>query len=280
MRISRSRDRQKAIAALKRALELQDDLVDVQVRLLQLYVAEGRTREALAVARDIQRQRPAVPAGYRAEADILLKTRDYVEAVRVLEKGFKATSSWVLVPPLHKVLVKSGRQSDADALARKWIEANPKDVNVRTYLAQRAMESKNYELAARLFKEILSLEPDSGAALNNLAWIAGEMHDRRALEYAERANQLLPNAPPVMDTLGWLLVESGDTSRGVELLQKAVQLAPELHGIRFHLAKGLLQTNQKDAARKELEYLESHLDDVQAKAEVEALLKRTLTPGD
>ena len=39
------------------------------------------------------------------------------------------------------------------------------------------------------------------------------------------------------------------------------------------LAKGLIQTNQNDAARKELEYLENHLDDVQAKAEVDVLLR-------
>ena len=39
------------------------------------------------------------------------------------------------------------------------------------------------------------------------------------------------------------------------------------------LAKALIQTNQKDAARKELEYLENHLDDVQAKGEVDVLLR-------
>ena len=85
---------------------------------------------------------------------------------------------------------------------------------------------------------------------------------------------MLPNVPPVMDTLGWLLVEKGETSRGVDLLQKAVEMAPGLNDIRIHLAKGLIQANQKDAARKQLEYLESNLDDVQAKAEVETLLKQ------
>jgi cellulose synthase operon protein C len=268
-----NRDRPKAIAALKQALELQYDLLEAQVRLFQLYAAERQTREALAVARDIQRQRPTQPTGYQAEATVLTKARDYDEAARVLEKGFKLTSSWVLVPPLHKLLVKMSRQSEADSLVKKWIDGHPRDVNVRTYLAQRAMDSKNYELAARWLKEILSLEPNAGVALNNLAWVAAEMHDPRAVEYAERANQLLPDAPPVMDTLGWLLVEKGDGSRGVALLQKAVEMAPQLYGIRIHLAKGLIQTNQKEAARKELEYLESHLEDEQSKTEVAALLR-------
>ena len=35
-----------------------------------------------------------------------------------------------------------------------------------------------------------------------------------------------------------------------------------------------MQTSQKDAARKQLEYLQSHVEDTQVKAEVEALLKQ------
>ena len=95
-------DRDNAIVVLKRALKLQEDSVDVQVRLIQLYLADRRTTEALAVARNIQRQRPNDATGYRAEADVLLKAQDYQEAAKVLEKGFKLTSSWVFVPPLHK----------------------------------------------------------------------------------------------------------------------------------------------------------------------------------
>ena len=85
-------------------------------------------------------------------------------------------------------------------------------MDVRTYLAQRAMDSKSYEVAARLLKEILAVQPNAAAALNNLAWVAAEMNDPTALEYAERANKLAPNAAPIMDTLGWILVEKGDTS--------------------------------------------------------------------
>ena len=269
-----NRDRQKAITVVRQALELQPDFQQLQARLIPLYVAEGQTREALALAREMQRQRPRQAIGYRMEADVLLKLHEDDDAERVLETGLKMTSSWILVPPFHKVLSRLGRQAEADAFVKKWIESNPKDVNVRGYVAERAMVGGNYERAAFLFKEILSIEPKSGFALNNLAWVAGQIHDPRALEYAEQANQLTPNTPPVMDTLGWLLVEKGETARGLELLQKAVELAPQQDDIRLHLAKGLLQTNQKDAARKELEYLDSHLDQSQAKAEVEALLRQ------
>ncbi len=47
------------------------------------------------------------------------------------------------------------------------------------------------------------------------------------METAERAYKLEPDNAAVADTLGWMLVEQGNTKRGVELLQKAVAAAPK-----------------------------------------------------
>jgi predicted Zn-dependent protease len=47
--------------------------------------------------------------------------------------------------------------------------------------------------------------------LNNLAWVAGQMKDPKAIEYAEKANKLAPNQPALMDTLAVLLMDKGDT---------------------------------------------------------------------
>ena len=58
-----------------------------------------------------------------------------------------------------------------------------------------------------------------------------------------------------MDTLGWILVEQGNTTRGLPLLEKAVSLAPEAADIRYHLAAGRAKSGDKVQARKELEQL-------------------------
>jgi Tfp pilus assembly protein PilF len=58
-----------------------------------------------------------------------------------------------------------------------------------------------------------------------------------------------------MDTLGWILVEQGNTARGLPLLQSASTLAPEVADIRYHLALGLVKSGDKAKARKELEQL-------------------------
>ncbi|MGI8895482.1 MAG: tetratricopeptide repeat protein, partial [Casimicrobiaceae bacterium] len=119
----------------------------------------------------------------------------------------------------------------------------------------------------------LELQPNNAAWLNNLAWAAGQVKDPKALDYAETANKLAPDQPPIMDTLGVLLVEQGATERGVELLRKASTQAPETPAIRLNLAKGLLKAGQKDAAKKELEELAKLGDKFPAQAEVSEMLK-------
>jgi Flp pilus assembly protein TadD len=89
--------------------------------------------------------------------------------------------------------------------------------------------------------------------MNNLAWAYHKENDPRALPTAEQAYRLASDKPEIIDTLGWILVEQGNTTRGLPLLQKAVELAPAALDIRLHLGSGLLKAGDKPRARRELE---------------------------
>ncbi|HEX6361751.1 MAG TPA: tetratricopeptide repeat protein, partial [Albitalea sp.] len=43
--------------------------------------------------------------------------------------------------------------------------------------------------------------------------------------------------------------------RGLELLDRATDVAPNAHGVRMRLAKALIYAGRKEAARKELQVL-------------------------
>jgi predicted Zn-dependent protease len=109
--------------------------------------------------------------------------------------------------------------------------------------------------------------------LNNAAWTAAQLKDPKALEYAEQANKLVPDNPSIMDTLGVILVDKGDTARGLELQKKAVDGAPNAPGIRLNYARGLIKSGQKDAAKKELEALQKLGDKFAGQAEVTKLMQ-------
>ena len=120
---------------------------------------------------------------------------------------------------------------------------------------------------------MLDTDPKDTQVLNNLAWTGWQTKDPKALEYAETANTLAPNQPPIMDTLGTLLIEKGETARGVELLRKASSLAPDAPALRLSFAKALIKINQKGEAKKELEELAKLGDKFPAQSEVTNLMR-------
>ena len=77
-----------------------------------------------------------------------------------------------------------------------------------------------------------------------------------------------------MDTLGYILVEQGNTTRGLPLLQKATSLAPEAADIHYHLVLGLVKSGDKAKARKELEQLLASGKTFNKIDEARALLKQ------
>jgi predicted Zn-dependent protease len=110
-------------------------------------------------------------------------------------------------------------------------------------------------------------------ALNNLAWVTGELGKDGAVDYAERAVKLAPNQPAILDTLAMLLAEKRDFARAIELEKKALELQPENTGLRLKLAKIYLKAGDKARAKSELEALAKGGEKLSVHAEVMELLK-------
>ena len=135
------------------------------------------------------------------------------------------------------------------------------------------MRARNYKAAAARYQELIAQEPNNVVALNNLAWVSGEIGDPKAISYAERGVSLSPNSAATLDTLGVLLMKKGETAKGLEHLSNAARLAPDRYDIRLNYARSLATAGQKDAARKELEALQSVQADFPGKSEIAAMLK-------
>ena len=275
-----AKDNAAAMENLKKALALKPDLLEAQRAMIALDATSGRADQALAAARDLQKERPKEALGYLLEGNIHASKKEWSEAASAYRTGLKQAGTADLATHLHAALYAGGKGSEADAVAASWLKDHPKDRGFRHYLAQSALSKKDYASAARQYKELLDSEPNDVLALNNLAWIAGQLKDPKALEYAERAYTLAPGNPAVLDTYAMLLVEGGNAARGVELLQKAVAMAPSAAAIRLNLARALLKAGQKDAAGKELDTLAKLGDKFPAHAEVSRLRGEVPTQAD
>lgn len=263
-----------ALQSLHKALKVKPDSLEAQRGIIMLELDAGRLDEALAMARAVQKQRPKEAVGYLFEGDTYLAKKSWPEAVAAYRAGLKADpGSGELAIKLYGALLGSGSPADAERFGETWQKDHPKDARFRLYLAEVATARKDYAGAAKRYRALLEAQPNDPAVLNNLAWVAGQLKDPKAIEYAEKANKLAPNQPALMDTLGVLLVDKGDSARGLELLKKALELAPQATQIRFNYAKALIKAGQKAEARKELDQLVKLGDQFPAQAEVAELLK-------
>jgi Flp pilus assembly protein TadD len=141
------------------------------------------------------------------------------------------------------------------------------------HLGDIATARKDYPAATQHYRNALEIQPNNALVLNNLAWVYGEMKSPKAMEYAEKANQLAPNQPPFMDTMAMLLVSKGETAKAVELLRKALEISPQATAIQLNLAKVLIGAGRKDEARKELDALAKLGEKFSAQSEVARLQK-------
>jgi putative PEP-CTERM system TPR-repeat lipoprotein len=262
----------EAVASLQKALALKPDLLEAQLRLIALHAQAGRSKEAISVAREVQKQRAKESTGYVFEGDVYASQNKWTEAVAAYRAGLKQVSSTDLAVRLHAALA-AGDAAEAERFAAAWLKNRPSDPTFRLYLAQAASVKKDYPGAAQQYRKLLESEPNNAIVLNNLAWIERQLDDPRALEHAEQANKIAPDQPAILDTLGVLLVEKGDHARGVQLLQKASALAPQAASIRLNLARALIKTGQKDAARRELDELDKLGDKFSGQSEVAQLRK-------
>jgi predicted Zn-dependent protease len=149
--------------------------------------------------------------------------------------------------------VAAGKPEEGDAQLAQWLKEVPGDTQVRLFAGESAMKRARYKDAIAHYEMVQQKQPDSVLVLNNLAWAYSQTKDRRALETAERAHKLAPDNASVTDTLGTLLIEGGDTKRGIALLEKAAQAAPNIAEIHYHLAQGWIKAGEKSKARGALE---------------------------
>ncbi|GAB3407725.1 PEP-CTERM system TPR-repeat protein PrsT [Massilia agilis] len=240
---------------LRRAAELQPDLVDARVAQVELAMRRGRVDEALAAARQVQKRPAQATLGYMLEGDIHLSQNKAPLALAAYQKAYATTPTPQLLVKVAQVLKLTGKEKESEQLIGQWRRAHPDEPVVALYVAESQLANKQFKPAIALLEQVVKNDPKHAVALNNLAWAYQQEKDPRALATAEQALKLTGDSPAVMDTLGWMLVEQGNTQRGVPLLQKAVALAPAAADIRYHLAFGLSKAGDKDGARKELDKL-------------------------
>jgi len=245
----------EATITLKKALSISPELVETQLALWEVEMLAGRFPGAHAIARQIQKQYPKSPHGYDLEGSSLLAEKKFGLAASAYEKAIALDRQTGFAIKLHRALVGAGKVQEAEKQLTKALVEFPEDMFIRRYAGFVYLQSNRVKQAVEQYEWLQAKLPNSAEIFNNLAIAYQKARDSRALATAERAFKLNPESAVVSDTLGWILIEQGNTQRGIERLQDAVKLDPGNREARFHLAQAWVKAGDVAKARIELKQL-------------------------
>lgn len=201
-----------------------------------------------------------------------LGTGDFAIAEQKLTAAFKKNPGPELL--LLKVRAQWGQKKQEPALntMRDWLKAHPSDILVQMQLAGAYLEMGRESDALAAYAQVVKFAPNYVPALNNLAWLNRDKAPKLAMDYAQRAFELAPKDPNVLDTLGMLVLKHGDLKRAASLLGDAAKRSSDNAQIQLHFAGVLLQQKRLAEARKILDSLVKKTPDSPAAKKAKALL--------
>jgi tetratricopeptide (TPR) repeat protein len=169
-------------------------MIGKQARLarLQTLHRQGRTAEALALARQLE--------------------KDYPDVYWLVE---------------GRGQMSRGHFAAAERAFRKAVELAPESVDARFDLGTVLFEQRNYPAAADCFRKVTELEPGHGPAYLRLGHCLADQGDRaEALRAFEAAVRYMPQHAEARREFGALLAREGRPDEAATQLRHALQLQP------------------------------------------------------
>jgi putative PEP-CTERM system TPR-repeat lipoprotein len=238
--------------SLAQALKIKPDWLPAEGALAFIDLQSGQRAAALERIARLQKRYPRDTAVLMLAGDVHGTLRDYAEAARAFEAAAQIQPSGPLAVKIYEAR-RAGQQPKPLEPLERWVEKNPDDLLSRSVLADAYTLTGERQRAVEQYERIVGVQPRHVPSLNNLAWLYFELKDGRAVEFARKAHTLAPAVSSVSDTLGWILVESGQIEEALPILRSAAAVAGANPEIRYHYAVALARSGANDPAHAELD---------------------------
>ncbi len=245
----------EARAAFEKALSINPNYLQALEQLIDLDIAQKNYSGALALAQkhDDPKNPSATVQLYFAK--IHAAANDFTSAEKDLLKAIELAPNnnrpYIL---LSRLYVETHKEQEALDRLGKFV-SRTNDVPALTQIGMIQQSMTNYPAARDTYEKILTVQPKSSLALNNLAYLYSEkLNDLdKAQKLAERARDVSRDDPATADTLGWVYYKTGDYARARALITEAAQkLGGDLE-VEYHLGLTHYMLGEEAAARSALE---------------------------
>ena len=246
----------------KAAVSAQPKNPAVRQELTLFYLNTGAIDNAMSEAKSIVAIDPQNPVYHNGLGEIYLRKgmideaeKEFLQAIKIEPKyapGYKNLgniqyakgSPDKAIEEVSKALSYAPDYGDAYSMLG--------DIYIARGMYQKALEQYKKALDDKAIRKLSLLSLIS--TYNNMAYIYAEQEGNleQALSYAQKAKQVAPKQPDILDTLGWVQYKRGNYKEALPNLKAAADGSPNNPTIRYHLGLVYHKLGIKDQAIAEL----------------------------
>lgn len=278
-----SGDGATAIRDYRQAIALAPAAREPLEALVRVYARQGNAALALKELASVAQIQPKDPVPPALSGEIEFALKRLPEAAQSFTTAIALDPSWM--PAYRGLAHVEVAQKDVDGAIRTLEGARGKvkppeapDVELASLYAGLGRTSD----AVAAYQQALKDNPSSNDAANDLAiLLVATRSDQASLNQALSIAERFDNSsnPYYIDTLGWVQYKQGSLNRALSTLGEAVNLAPGVPELRYHLAMAELKSGQTVVARDNLEKALSGGKPFDGMADARAVLTRMQSSG-
>ncbi|MGF1463532.1 MAG: tetratricopeptide repeat protein [Maricaulaceae bacterium] len=288
--LAAQRQRELAIIYLRLALTARPDHAPALALLAALYERSGRTEAAVTLYDAVDPRSPTYVGAQIDRAWALWRDDQETVALASARALARETDDPRARSTLADMLRAQGLFEEAVEVLDGLIADLDDAVEWSHFFARGAARERlgrwdGPEGAQADLERALELSPDQPDVLNYLgySWVdRGERLDE-GFELIKRAVELRPNSGYIVDSLGWAYYRLGDYDTAVEHLERAVELDPQDPTLNDHLGDAYWQVGRRLEARfqwRRALSLEPEAEEIPVlQAKVQVGLSGTTPPG-
>jgi tetratricopeptide (TPR) repeat protein len=251
-------------AALADQMEMPDQAVEYFTRLLvedagndaarwalaRLAIDKEDYQTALGYYRDVNDQQYWFSAQLQI-ARMTYRLDGLKDAVRFLDGVAPRSTAEYIDHALarHYLLLDEQQYQEALGYINEALVVLPESIELLFARGLVSAEELDVEAAEADFRKILELEPDNANALNALGYTLADLTDRfeEARDLIEQALKLNPDAPHILDSMGWVLYRQNQLEQALSYLLRAYEIDQDAE-IAAHLGEIYWELDKRDKA--------------------------------
>ncbi len=277
-------DLEQAGRHLSAALEIAPRSPVLVATLGRVWSAKGGAAFAAGQLMTLASRDPKLSLVRYMAARAFIEAGDPIRAEAALRRGLELQPDSP-VPYQHLTDYEFGvdRVPEGLEVAREGVTRFPQATDLQMMLGQIEAALGQPRPAIQTYETLLSRRPDLDLARYRLALLLAPQSDpalrARFLQTLALLRNDRPSDPQLLDALGWMQHQAGHDAEARNLLETAVEHSPDDPSVRFHLGTVLLALGDTARGRQELQHAVDSPRQFPERLEAMRLVRQEPPPG-